>query len=371
MFTLKNHPKKHKMNLALRSLKSAYMKYMVIIILAMCAVQHVWAQTLFVDINKGQQSANGTKEEPLLSIEEAVSRANKFSENKPVVIKVAPGLYTLTNPLLIEKTVATNNYSIEALIMPDDTNWLPAKMPVIQVIADSNRPGKLQHASIAIEIERNDVSIKGIKFLGNPNPSSEYFYAIERKDKALKNLEISQCYFIGDKNSASIQGAVFAQGEGIRINHCIFYNCKNAVLSFLNVKDFSFMHSIIYGAYEAAFWFGYGEDADLPFVFRNNIIANCNYTIVGYKGTRHNYVFNNSVFTDNKHYLGFNGDIIEPDTLNKPIENNIQKTGKVILNEVTAEGIPKNYLNLSSNSAGKELHAGIFIKNKIVEAMAQ
>lgn len=246
--------------------------------------------------------------------------------------------------------------------MPEDTNWLPGKMPVIQVTADSNRAGKLQHASIAIEIERNDVSIKGIKFLGNPNPSSEYFYAIERKDKTLKNLEISQCYFIGEKNSAAIQGAIFAQGESIHINHCIFYNCKNAVLSFLNVKDFSLTHSIIYGAYEAAFWFGYGEDAGLPFIFRNNIIANSNYAIVGYKGIRHNYVFSNSVFADNKYYLGFNGDVIEPDTLNKPTENNIQKTGKVILNEVTAEGIPKNYLNPSSISAGKDLKAGIFYK---------
>lgn len=339
------------------------MKYLFMIIAAFCSGKHLSAQILFVDVNSGKHSARGTMEEPLLSIEEAVNRANKFQDKKGVVIKLAPGLYTLTRPLLIEGSGLVNNYSIEALIMPDDTNWLPVKMPVIQVTADSNRAGKLQHASIAIEIERNNVSIRGIKFLGNPNPSSEYFYAIERKDKALKNLEISQCYFIGEKNSAAIQGAVFAQGEGIHIDHCIFYNCKNAVLSFLNVKDFSLTHSIIYGAYEAAFWFGYGEDAGLPFIFRNNIIANSNYAIVGYKGTRQNYIFSNSVFADNKYYLGFNGDVIEPDTLNKPTENNIQKNGKVILNEITPEGIPKNYLNPSSISAGKELKAGIFMKN--------
>lgn len=340
------------------------MKQLVMVLLFFCFHEHLYAQILYVDVNKGKPFARGTIEEPLLSVEEAVNMANKFRGDKPVVIKLAPGLYTLTHLLIIagNRISDTNTYSLEALIMPDDTDWLPSRMPVIQVTADSNRAGKLQHASIAVQVERNNVSIKGIKFLGNPNPASEYFYAIERKNKTLKHLEISQCYFIGEKNSAAIQGAIFAQGESIHITRCIFYNCKNAILSFLNVRNFSLTHSIIYGAYEGAFWFGYAEDANLPFTFQNNIIANSNYAIVGYKGTHRNYVFSNSLFVDNKYYLGFNGDTVEPDIVNKPTENNIQKTGKVILNEVIAEGIPKNHLNLSSASAGKDIDAGIFMK---------
>jgi hypothetical protein len=52
-----------------------------------------------------------------------------------------------------------------------------------------------------------------------------------------------------------------------------------------------------------------------------------------------------------------------PDVKNTPVEVNISKTGNVLLNEVTAKGIPYNYLNLSPGSAGNKLQAGIF-KNK-------
>ncbi|SEA64053.1 Right handed beta helix region [Arachidicoccus rhizosphaerae] len=220
--------------------------------------------------------------------------------------------------------------------------------------------GEIPHASIAISVERDNVAIRGLKFIGNPNPMNEYYYPIERRNEKLKNLEIAQCYFIGNKNAAPIQGALFAQGEGIHISHSIFYNCKNAVLSFLNVRDFALSHCIIYGAYEAALWFGYGKDADLPFRFHNNVIAGCHYAVIGYKGLHHNYNFSNSLFSGNKYYLGVNGDQLQPDTINHPTENNVQKGGKVTLEEITVGSVPRNYLNLSPASAGSNLQAGIF-----------
>jgi len=130
---------------------------------------------------------------------------------------------------------------------------------------------------------------------------------------------------------------------------CIFYNCKNAVLCFLNVKDFSITHSIIYGAYEAAIWFGYGSDVNLPFTFHDNVIANGNYFWIGAKGIHQNYSFSNSVISGNTNYMGFNADPIEPDTLNKPVEKNIRKSGQAFLSEIAAKGIPRDYLNLSAH----------------------
>ncbi|SHM04320.1 right-handed parallel beta-helix repeat-containing protein [Mucilaginibacter sp. OK098] len=324
------------------------------------------AQTLYVDAIKGHDESKGTIADPLASLQKAVSIANGFTGPQPVTIKLAPGLYRLTDKLHIESPngmADTSKFTIEATVMPDDTAWQPGKMPVIQSIADTNSGKKFKYC-VGIQIARNNVSIKALKFLGNPNPGVEYYYCIERQNEKLKGLEISQCYFIGERNSAAIQGALFGQGADINIDHCIFYNCKNAVLVFLGLKNFSLTHSIIYGAYEAAIWYGYGESSNAPFTFSNNIIANGNYFWVSDKEHTHHYTFSNSLITNNKYFMGLNGMEIEgPDIKNTPIEVNISKTGNVLLNEVTAKGIPHNYLNLSPESAGNELHAGIF-KNK-------
>lgn len=337
-----------------------------IIFFSLILNQQSRAQTLYVDTFKGNDDNKGTLADPLASLQKAVSIANGFTGNQPVAIKLAPGLYRLTDKLRIEwpnGMADTPKFAIEATIMPDDIAWQPGKMPVIQSIADTNSGKKFKYC-VGIQIARNNVSIKGLKFLGNPNPGIEYYYCIERQNEKLKGLEISQCYFIGERNSAAIQGALFGQGADINIDHCIFYGCKNAVLVFIGLKNFSLTHSIIYGAYEAAIWYGYGESSNAPFTFSNNIIANGYYFWVSDKEHAHHYTFHNSLITNNKYYMGFNGMEIEgPDVKNTPIEINIIKTGKVLLNEVTAKGVPRNYLNLSPGSAGNELHAGIF-KNK-------
>ena len=78
------------------------------------------------------------------------------------------------------------------------------------------------------------------------NPAVEYYYPIVRDTLTLKNLDISQCYFIGDKYGSVMQGAIYAEGPGIHVDHCIFYGAKNAVLVFENISDFSITHTIIY-----------------------------------------------------------------------------------------------------------------------------
>lgn len=325
---------------------------------------HAKSQTLFVDAVKGKDSAKGTMTEPLHSLEKAVAIAGEFTGNEPVTIKLAPGLYLLNRQVIIspfKNQPDTAKYTIEAMIMPDDSAWSPVKMPVIQSVSSNNKDyGHFNHC-VGFQVDRNNVSLKGLKILGNSSPDVEYYYPVERHNPELNNLEISQCYFIGEKNSSPIQGCIFAQGSGIHIDHCVFYGCKNAILVFIKIKDFSLTHSIIYGAYEGAVWCGYGDSADLPFTFRDNVVSNSNYFFVGYKGIHTNYVFSNSLISNNSHYMGFNGDNISPDNVNKPTEQNVIKSGTVILNEVTANGVPKNYLNLPVPSAGN-IQAGIFKK---------
>jgi len=338
------------------------LKFLSIILFLTTSLQ-LNAQVLYVDAIRGSDVAEGSSRSPLLTLQKAVDMANKFTGEKAISIKLAPGLYQLTSKITIQPTGGvkdTPKFIIEATVMPDDTSWQPAKMPVIQSIADTNSDKKFKYC-VAFRVERNNVAFRGLKFLGNPRPDLGYFYAIERQNEKLKGLSISQCYFIGDKNTAPVQGGIFAQGADISVDHCIFYGCKNAVLVFLGLNNFSLTHSIINGAYEAAVWYGYGEGSNAPLTFSNNVVANCNYFWISDPEREHHYTFSNSLIVNNTNYMGLNGmEIQGPDLKNNPVEINVIKTGDVLFNEITAKGIPHNYLNLSPQSAGKELNAGIF-----------
>ncbi|MCW3119257.1 MAG: hypothetical protein JWM28_3339 [Chitinophagaceae bacterium] len=332
------------------------------VLLLLCLSVRLSAQTIYVDVVKGRYEAKGTLTDPLAGLEQAVALASGFTGNEPVTIKVAPGLYVISQ--LLETRTGnllndTMRYTIEATVMPDDPDWLPTKMPVIQSISRDNSITQFVH-SAGFLVAKNNVSFKGLKFTGNANPSVRYYYPVTRENETLKGLEISKCYFIGEKNSEPIQGAVWAHGAGIAIDHCIFYGCKNALLLFKSISGFSVTNSIIYGSYESAVWFG---PFTAGFTFRNNIVSHCNYFWVRPDNTQPAYSFTNSLITGNKEYMGYYGSKgLVPTEKNSHTETGIRKTGNVLLSEVKTEGLPKDYLNLTADSDGKEIGAGIFKK---------
>lgn len=331
-----------------------------LLLLFLVPTKRTTAQTLFVDPVKGRDNATGTMNDPLLSLDKAVNRAGDFTGKEPVTIKLAPGLYILTNQVVL-KPFKTNSdtarFTIEAVVMPDDPGWLPSKMPVIQSISPNNKNwGKFDHCT-GFQVERNNTCFKGLKFVGNTNPDVVYYYAIERHFPGLKDMEVSQCIFVGNRNSAPIQGALFAQGSGIKVDHSIFYECKNALLLFVSVNGFSLTNSIIYGAYEGAIWFGKYSD----FVFKDNIIANNSCFWISMKDFTPHYTFTNSLITGNKVFLGLNNNgVIEKDDKTVPVIKGIQRSGKVLLQVVDTDTIPKNYLHPSAASAGHDIPAGVF-----------
>jgi len=321
-------------------------------------------QVVFVDAHKGKDDGNGTITDPFATLAKGVEFANRLSSEKKITIKVFPGLYVLKEKLAIGNPKFSRDcpgYNIEAAIMPDDSGWSPNQMPVILSVSPDNSEIQFTH-SVGILVATNNVSFKGIKFLGNSNPDVQYYYPITREDQSHENLEVSQCYFIGERNSAPIQGAIWAHGAGTRVDHCIFYNCKNALLLFKSIRNFSITHSIIYGAYEAAVWFGPFES---KFNFMNNIISNCNYFWLRPENTFPQYIFSNSVISGNKYYMGMytNNGLIESEK-NDQTEIGIRKSGIIQLREVETDGLPADYLNLLPQSYGSDLDAGIFKKPK-------
>ncbi len=67
------------------------------------------------------------------------------------------------------------------------------------------------------------------------------------------------------------------------------------------------------------------------------------------------------MIVDNLHYLGFytSKGPVEA-TKNTQTETGIRKTGKLILREVETSGMQKDYLNLTPESDGRDIQAGIF-----------
>ena len=322
---------------------------------------HLFGQTIYVDAVKGNDNAKGTATTPFFSLEKAVTTANEFTGDEPVTIKLAPGLYVLQHKLTIktgDKNDDVQKFTIEALTMPDDADWEPAKTPVIQSVSANNSNVQFTHC-VGFLVAKNNVSFKGLKFVGNASPDVAYYYPITRENVNLNGLEVSQCYFIGERNSTRLQSGLWTHGAGIHVDHCIFYNCRNAMVLIKSIKDFSLTNSIIDGAYESAIWFG---PSDAPFVFKNNIITHCNFFWVRPDNTQPAYTFSNSLITDNGSYMGFitNQGLVAADKSNLT-EKGIRKTGKISLVQIETDAQqPHNYLNLSPGSDGRDLHAGIF-----------
>jgi len=326
-----------------------------------------YGQTLYVSAEKGNDLASGTKTNPLQTLDKAVTKANQFSGDEPVKLILGPGLYTITHKLTI-KTInrsAKGSFVIEALTLPDDKAWQPTNLPVIVSVAGNNSDYLFPHCE-ALLIGQNNVTIRGIKFLGNPNNKVRNYYPIRRQDKTLSGLNVSQCYFIGEANSAPIQSSFWASGPGIHVDHCIFYNSKIAFVLGDGVTDFSLTCSIIDGAYNTAFWYGFAGTTP-KFTFRNNVITNCYYVMVyPVEKGQPAYTFSNSYITNNAHYLGNYPkaqDKFIPEVNKHITEVNINKSGQIKLVNVADDSITKDNLNLSDASAGRSTGAGIFLKS--------
>ncbi len=322
----------------------------------------VVSQTIYVDPIKGNDNSTGKMEAPFQTIHKAVNMAGGFSGKEPITIKLAPGLYLLNDQVVLDRSandLASADYTIEALINPDDPSWLPTKMPVIEsVSANNNNSGNFDHCA-GFQIQRGNTHFRGLKFVGNSNPGVKYYYAIERNffpTVPLAGMEVSQCLFVGSRGSAPTQGAIFAQGKNIHINHCIFYGCKNAVLTFMSITGFALTNSIIYGCYEGAIWFGKYSD----FVFNNNIVANNNCFWVSLKDYKSSYVFKNSVIVDNSFLMGLNDTPVAVDTQTKPTMENIITSGKVIL-DLRFDTVSRSFLHPVPGTTGSKIPAGLFI----------
>ena len=125
-----------------------------IILISFC--QHVIAQDFFVNPSSGSDGNIGTMDKPFKTLTKAVQTANELTGKGSISIKLFPGRYILYDKVSINPVRIlgdTEKFTIEALIMPDDSNWTPEKMPVIQSISDNNSITQMSHAVGLLENE--------------------------------------------------------------------------------------------------------------------------------------------------------------------------------------------------------------------------
>lgn len=337
--------------------------------------QHGFSKTIFVDPNSGKSHSSGTLSSPLKTLDEAVKIANASVDNAPLTIQLFPGLYTLTERLDLRSKAnlsTQNRYTLEAYILPDDTAWKPEKMPVITSVADTAESWGFP-CSVGLMIATNHVTLRGLKFTGNPHPNHYgFYYPVGSEDKKLEDLEITQCLFIGDRFSSPVQCGILAHGNSIVVDHCVFYNCRNAIV-YWKVDSMrtncAFTHNLVVGAYQSAVWTAM---PDSNFQFHDNVIAKSNFGWIKNYYNPAQYTIENCVFSETNH---IRGEWQQPDSLVSKSEaapdlkeNNVLKNAIVqmaITNTTSMQDeIPVDYMSLVPGSPGEGLNVGLFLQRK-------
>lgn len=325
----------------------------------------IYAQSVYVDSNSGNDQNPGTKEAPVFSINKA-AEIIKSKDNDIYSMKINPGIYILDKHVSVatEKVMSNKRIVIEASVLPGDSTWTPEQMPVIITRSKKGEiPNEYYHYVVSFLINESFVTIRGIKFPGYFYPNTRYF-PIARFNKAKTDLLVEQCMFIGDRDASHVQVGIIAHGNDIKIDHCVFYNAKNAVVYWEDSgtgskTGNSFTNCIVYGAFQTAVWTAWPDN---DFVFKNNIVTNCKHAWIKNQSNTTKYSIENSIIVNNQYYQGVahnEGVLPEKFEIN---ENKVIKEGEISLRLIdnVDDPIPTDYLHIVPDSPGYNIGAGLF-----------
>lgn len=380
------------------SIRSSMRFLLVFILLEFVSPRGLYAQinnSIYVNPNIGNDTNSGTKEQPLHSLAAATRLVNASVDNEAITIYLSQGVYALNEPSTFHpfkrQFTKTARLTIRAEILPDDPEWNTGSMPtLIHTMPLSNdwmgQKDPFGGGMYGMKIETSHITIQGLKILGAPvieHPQKGKIirvYPITRPNPELDDLEITQCLFAGDEVNSPNHLGIIANGTGVVIDHCIFYNLKQAIVYWSRKSTGHVMrNTLIYGGYGCGVWTSAIAN---DFVFENNVIANGLYAWISQldrdrgqqeigKFELQNsggilYEVNNSLFAGNKKITGTGGG---PQLNFKDIDpillkfNNTKVTDKTIELDYNQES--KNFLHPIEGSEAAKIGAGLFkLKNK-------
>lgn len=347
-------------------------KYILSFILLTMNVLPVQAEQLYVNPQTGNDAYSGIKTQPLKTLSEAAKRVNSNKEKGATTIFLSEGIHLLTETVIFnnDKYTLQNRLVIRADVMPDDAEWTPQKMPVV-VTAVPLLPGVGGLEAKGIQPEVSHVTIEGLRFSGSPDYSYmdgsnlRRSYPIWRDGKKLDDLLVTQCLFAGDVDVLPLHVGVIANGYGLVIDHCVFFNCKNPVVFWKTDGGTgsrnAMRYSLVYGCYFSGVWTTQSTDGDY-FDFHHNVIANTATVWVREKGSTRNYKASDSLFADFTNLAGYgSGPLSGSNTTSTDFleMKNVRTTGTVTIEKDQSK---RNYLQLAEGSMGSEIKAGLFKK---------
>lgn len=335
---------------------------------------------LYVDPEFGSNSNTGLKGSPIKSVHEAARRVNNANGKGAITIYPAEGIHGLDATVTFHpanwRFTKEARLTVTAEVLPDEAEWNPGKMPVIVSTMPLNfRPygneDPFKGASYGIQIETSFVTIQGLRIVGTPvheRPADGYVrrnYPIVREGRNLDDLRITQCLFLGDRHAMPNHLAILASGQGVVVDHCVFYNVKDAVVFWFSdrpAERCEMHHNLIIGNYGAAVWtWSAAED----FKYYNNVVANANVFWVLNRDEKNSYTISNSMLLGYKEFVNKGGGppdfgvSADPTKLKYGNDVVIQKDGKA---EVEEDLTKRNYLHLKPGTPGSTLGAGLFVK---------
>jgi hypothetical protein len=326
------------------------------------------AETLYIDDISGSDKNSGTENKPLRTLGQAVVMANSKAEPGPTTIKIAPGVYNIDKCVIFENKrpyTEKERLIIEATILPDDPNWKPALMPVVLSTEDPRQPGKPgEHTeTYSLKIKISHVTIRGLKFCGNPL-ANNWHCCVERMGEGLDDLLVTQCMFVGERDTFNIYSAALSTGDRFVVDHCIFVNCYACVVFWdgptgVAGKACSMKYCIVDGSYISGVW---TCQTAKDFEFHHNIVTHNEYFWMRKPGDTQKYRLHDCIVANNKYYSGY-GIASGPTGQTGPEvtyeEEKVLKKGDVTL--VKNENA-RNYLHVAEGTFGSELGAGLFKK---------
>jgi len=331
------------------------------------------AEVLYVDSINGNDTNSGTKDKPVRTIAQAAAIVNDSNEPGPTTVKIAPGAYCIEEIVEFKSSrqyTKENRLVIEATVLPDDPNWTPASMPIVISTVEGQGPDTEIHA-IALKIEVNHATVRGLKFLGNPRPRT-WGYSIFRAGKSLDDLVVTQCMFVGDEQALPYNCPICANGQRLVVDHCVFYNCDIPAIFWDAEGGVStgnaMRYCIVDGADITAVWTCQTSE---DFEFHHNIVTRGQYFWMRAPDNRKKYRIHDCIVTDNKYYSGYGtaaeifGQTGAEVTFD---EKNVIKEGTIMLEKalVTPEALsvvrPRGYLHVVPGKLGSDLGAGLFMK---------
>ncbi len=335
---------------------------------------------LYVSAASGDNQNSGTKENPLRTLYEAADRVNKANGKGALTIYIEEGIYGLDATVTFHPVnwhfTEEERLTIRAATLPDDVDWDHGKMPVIisTMPLDFKPNGNddpIGGASYGIQIETEHVTIQGLRVLGTPvheRPEESQVrrnYPIVREGRDLDDLRITQCLFVGDQQAIPNHLGILASGQGVVVDHCVFYHCKDAIVLWFSdepAERCEIHHNLFIGNYGAAIW-SWTAAADLKFY--NNVITNQNIFWVLDRGEENSFKLSNSMIVGYNEFVNKGGGAFgfgekgNPKKLKLDDDVIVEKEGSL---QIELDQTKRNYMHIVSGTPGADLGAGLFVK---------